>query len=568
MQPSMLRPLPLLLPAPLLAAPLLLAPLQEEEDTAPPGPGVLSSQDCATCHSGSPDAVAMRDTGGRSIAPYDLWSSSMMANSARDPLWRAMVSAELAALPGAREEIESTCLRCHAPMADAVGLQDHGTGSLLHVLECGEPLGEVARDGASCTICHGLRPDTVGREEHFSGRLELDPWRRLYGPHEEPFEAPMLPFTGFTPTHGEHVLDAGLCSTCHTLETETLDAEGVHTGERFLEQSIYLEWQNSSFAARDGSRGVSCQQCHLPQLDEEGRVIETVIARNPAGLDFPATSPRQPYGRHLLVGGNTLLPAILRDHREELGVVASDAALDATLAAAREQLERRTASLRILQPEREGSRLRFQVEVTNRTGHKLPTGHPTRRAWLRVVIRDGKGEVVFASGQVDAAGRLVDGAGRVLPAERAGGPQLPHLDVVRAGEQVATYQGTPADSEGTPTYTLSRAARWLVDDRLLPQGWSSEHPEAGRTAPVGLGEDTDFRAGRDRVTYELELGQGTDRPSGSLTVEAELCYQTLSARWADELFQYDTPEVRAFQRMYEAAERGPVVLARARSAGL
>lgn len=59
---------------------------------------------CADCHSNSSDASAMRDERDNWIAPFDLWSSSMMANAARDPLWRAAVSAEVAATPSRAAE--------------------------------------------------------------------------------------------------------------------------------------------------------------------------------------------------------------------------------------------------------------------------------------------------------------------------------------------------------------------------------------------------------------------------------------------------------------------------------
>lgn len=44
---------------------------------------------CARCHSVDPSSTAMTDARGRAIGPFDLWQSSMMANSARDPIFRA-----------------------------------------------------------------------------------------------------------------------------------------------------------------------------------------------------------------------------------------------------------------------------------------------------------------------------------------------------------------------------------------------------------------------------------------------------------------------------------------------
>jgi hypothetical protein len=57
---------------------------------------------------------------------------------------------------------------------------------------------------------------------------------------------------------------------------------------------------------------------------------------------------------------------------------------------------------------REGG-YRASVTVTNRTGHKLPTGYPEgRRMWLHVVARDEGGSVVYESGAYDPATGVID----------------------------------------------------------------------------------------------------------------------------------------------------------------
>lgn len=515
-------------------------------------PGVQLSTVCANCHSASAFSDAMEDRAGRTVAPYDLWRSTMMANSARDPLWRAVVSAEVAATPSRQREIEAACLSCHAPMADQVGLDDHGTGTLMHVVECESTLGDLARDGVSCTICHGITDEGLGTEASFSAGFVLDQERRLYGPHRDPFANPMRMRSGFTPTHGEHILDAGLCGSCHTLETETFEADGQLSGEVFLEQAPYLEWRNSIFndeVSEPGPAARACQACHVPTHDLSGRRIQTRLARNPTGGNFTPLVDREPFGRHVFVGGNTLVLSMLREHAEELGVEAPRESFDATLEATRDQLQRRTVQVSIEGLQRDGGQVRFGVALRNLTGHKFPTGHPTRRAWIRVVLRDAEGAVVFASGAVDAGGRIVDGEGLPLPSEAAGGPISPHRNEVSGEDQVVLYQAVMADSAGATTHTLVRAARWKLDDRLLPAGWDPGAPEAERTAPVGVEGDPDFLGGSDVAHYRID-----DPGPGSLELEVSVLYQTLGARWADELFRWDTPEIRRFRRMYEAAE--------------
>src|SRR5688572_29509272 len=60
----------------------------------PIGPGeyFLSSAHCKGCHGFDSAMVANVDENGNSVNLFDFWESTMMANSARDPLWRAKVS--------------------------------------------------------------------------------------------------------------------------------------------------------------------------------------------------------------------------------------------------------------------------------------------------------------------------------------------------------------------------------------------------------------------------------------------------------------------------------------------
>lgn len=483
-----------------------------------------------------------------------------MANSARDPLWRAVVSFEVAQTPSRKDEIETECLKCHAPMAQVIGLEKHEDDSFMHALDCGGRLGDLARDGVSCTICHGITPDGLGTRETFSGQFKLDQHMRLYGPHKEPSLNPMQLNTGFTPTHGEQILSSKLCGSCHTSYTDAYDKEGKVVGAGFLEQAPYLEWRNSNFSGdnpqeEDSER--SCQSCHAPTSDIDGDRITSKIARAPAGFDFGFTDERRPFGRHLFVGANTFMLQILRDNAEELGVTAHPFAFDATIEATRAQLRNRSARVSIRDAVLEDEQLRFRIDVQNLAGHKLPTAHPIRRVWLRVAVRDASGSLVFASGSVDSMGRIIDGEGNPLPSELAGGPLQPHRDLVTSSSEVATYEGIMADAQGRPTTTLTRAVRWLVDDRILPRGWSADHDDAAQTAPVGVAGDKDFLPGSDGVRYQVDLAE----VKGPLTIEAELLHQSLSARWASELFQVETPEILRFRRMYDASDRSPEVMA-------
>lgn len=550
----------------------LRATRAQEGRPVPPGPPpanqrvlegrFATSLVCAMCHSSSEGATALKDAKGRPVAPFDLWRASMMANASRDPIWRAAVAAEMAATPSRAADIQKDCLRCHAPMG-TLEAERAGGSPTLALLEQDDAHGQLARDGVSCTVCHQIPPTAL---TNHSGQLDIGDDRAIYGPHADPAPGPMRRHTGYTPTQGTHVTKSAMCATCHTLRTKTLAPDGTETGHTLAEQTPYLEWQNSVFDDERtdvGPEAASCQTCHAPVTDEDGVGIETRIARNPMGRDFPFVKPRAPFGRHLFLGGNTLVPAILRDDGAAFGALAPKEAFEAVLAATRRQLAERTARVSIEGATRADGRARFAVKVENLTGHKLPTGFPgVRRAWLRVRVLDAKGAVLAASGEHDDAGRLVGPGGAPLAIEQVGGPFEPHRDRVTAPEQVALYEGVMADPAGAATWRLLRASGYAKDDRLLPRGWSPDHPAAKETAPVGLADDPDFAGGGDVVRYDLPA------PDGAAAVEVTFLFQTLSARFAAELFVHDAPEIarlRALLDALPAADRAPAVLATARA---
>lgn len=504
---------------------------------------------CAMCHESSPDATAMRDSHGRSIAPYDLWQSTMMANSARDPLWRAMVSTEVAATPSRKSEIERKCLQCHAPMAAVEATHQERELGLDELYDSEKRLNQLALDGVSCSLCHQITSENFGDPKSFSGGFTINSEKHIYGPHDDVFPMPMIRHTGFTPTHGAHIEQSELCATCHTLETHGYEADGTSTGIAFLEQAPYLEWKASAYARGEQPR--TCQSCHVPRVDPDGVPYETTLAHNPGGFDFPFLEPRTPYGLHVFVGGNTLIPAILRDHRETLQPLASDGAFDATIALAKAQLETKTVRASLQDVVREGDALRFAVRLQNLTGHKFPTAHPTRRAWLHVRVTGEDGTVHFESGRYDAAGRLLDARGEVHPTDRRGGPHLPHYAEVDSADEVQIYEGVMSDSRGEWTHTLMRATGWWKDNRLLPWGWLGSE----ETRPHGV-DDADFGPGIDDTRYRV-----TAPESAPLVIEVEVLYQTLGARSAAELLGWDTPEVREFRHYYESADRTPIRIA-------
>lgn len=512
----------------------------------------LSSEACAVCHASSVAAQAMRDSQGRNVAPYDLWRGSMMAHSAVDPYWRAAVSAEVLATPSQREHIEEVCTRCHAPMASHQ--HSEAQSSLLGFLQPPAAQAALGLDGVSCTVCHQISEQGLGTDDSFTGGFVFNEDRLIYGPHSQPVTMPMQRHVGYTPTLGKHIQSSAMCATCHTLITDSFDVSGQPTGHSLHEQSPYLEWRNSIYndeVAGANKTGQSCQSCHMPQADVDGRPIATRLAHNPGGFDFPFLTDRQPYGRHTFAGGNTFMLALLRDHRRQLGLSTPGPAFERAIEAARKLLSSQSAELQVHFEQSPATGGYLDISVVNLAGHKFPTAYPARRSWLEVVVRDQNEKVVYATGSTNARGQLIDQAGNPLASELPGGPIQPHYQMIERPEEVQIYESFMGDTAGQVTFALLRGSQFVKDNRLLPRGWHSEHSDAAATRPYGVTADTDFTQGGDRVKVALPV------PPGKYEVSVRLQFQSLSARYLAELLQLSSPEIDAFRRMVERADYTP-----------
>jgi hypothetical protein len=529
------------------SAPAAARPEAPQDDAKPLGPGyrwrgpvrptaaneVFATGDgCSMCHSTAPGARAMRTATGDDVSPYGLWQASLMANAFRDPYFRAQLERESLRDPENAESVQALCLRCHAPMAHHTARLG-GEPALTLATAKESPL---AADGVSCTVCHQIRPEGLGTPETFHGRPRIEKGRIIYGPYADPAEGPMRMHAGYTPTEGAHLKSSGHCASCHTLFTR-------HTGGEFPEQTPFLEWRNSAFTDEGGRTETSktCQECHMP------RSAPTKIARNPMGRDFNIPV-REDYGAHLFVGGNAFMLDLLRQGAERLGVKAPAAAFERLAAATRKQLAEDTAALEISPVKRGDGRVAFTVTASNRTGHKFPTGYPSRRAWLRVEVRSGD-DVLFRSGAYDAAGRLTGVAD-----ERA----IPHYDRITESGQVVVYECVPVDAAGKPTTMLTAMAKMGKDTRLLPRGWRRDGPHVDATAPVGVDGDADFVGGSDVVHFDVPAKVAADE---TLTIVAWLLYQPIPPSWVEPFRGAESPDATTFLSLYDAAEKTPDVAA-------
>jgi hypothetical protein len=201
--------------------------------------------------------------------------------------------------------------------------------------------------------------------------------------------------------------------------------------------------------------------------------------------------------------------------------------------------------------------LTVDVVVKNLTGHKFPTGFPSRRAWLHLTVRDPRGRTLFESGRVTDAGSI-DGN----DSDSVAGTFEPHYEQIARPDEVQIYESVMGTPAGTPTTGLLQATQYLKDNRLLPRGFDKRTaaPEIGVFGAAAA--DGDFTGDGDRVRYRVAV-------TAPATVEVELRYQSIGYRWAQNLAPYDAPEPRRFVGYYNAlAPSSSVVVARvSRSVG-
>jgi hypothetical protein len=173
--------------------------------------------------------------------------------------------------------------------------------------------------------------------------------------------------------------------------------------------------------------------------------------------------------------------------------------------------------------------------------------------WIHLQVKDQSGQIIFESGEWDADGEIVN----------INTGYEPHYDVITQAEQVQIYQGVMQDVDDSVTYSLLRAAAFAKDNRIPPKGFTTFHSSYDSVRIVGYAEtDANFNklngvegSGKDFITYRIPLNQLSE-----FTVEAKLCFQTISPHFLDHLFELSSSEIDLFEHLYNQQDNSPVIL--------
>ena len=491
---------------------------------------------CGTCHGYDSTHLANIDFLGNDVNVFDDWRSTMMANAARDPFFHAKVSHEITVNPAHAIELQKRCLDCHAPMGSYTALFHGATSYTLEDMFNDT----LAMEGVSCMSCHIIGTDGLG--SRFSGDIPYDTTKKIYGPFTLPFVGPMQLYVGMTPTYSPHMSNSGVCSPCHTLQTNSVDTFGNFTGSTFVEQATYHEWLNSSFPSQE----IFCQTCHMPQLEEEIIIANQILA----------LTGRSPFNLHQFAGANSFMLNILKDNKTYLGIDVPDSYFDSTILYSNNNLTQNTVLLSLVQDSINLDTAYFKVSLTNKAGHKFPSGYPSRRAVVQFVVIKSNGDTLFRSGIF----------GSNYEINFSSGAFQNHYNVINQQTQTQIYEMVMGDVNNNKTTILERAFTHLKDNRLPPSGFTTTHYTYDTVKIVGGALiDSDFNktqfgiegTGKDIIHFHVP----TNNFDGIVNVYAKVYYQSVPSGFLQEMFSHSTELIDTFKSMYQAADKTPVLCA-------
>jgi hypothetical protein len=239
-----------------------------------------------------------------------------------------------------------------------------------------------------------------------------------------------------------------------------------------------------------------------------------------------------------------------------------------------EQAQNTTADVQIFPVSFTNGKLVANVVVTNKTGHRFPSGVGFRRAFVEFqVVEKSTGKTLWASGRTNELGIIVDENGTPLPSEffepRAAEPGQPrqayqphYYDDLAHGitrqDQVQVFEELMLDADGNFTTSFIRRDTPVKDNRLLPAGWTAQGPDPSlsgeflkATHPHGTGDDSHYQdgSGISVVTYYVPL-PGIDPDAVTLT--ATLYYQSIPPYYLKMRFE-QAPDYPATKRLYYLA---------------
>jgi hypothetical protein len=586
----------------------------------------LTSDQCMGCHSGGTYGNVMIYTGTKqpdgstpvmNVSPFGEWRWSPMGLAGRDPIFYAQLDSEIAFVksffkndPAKVAEkiklINNTCFKCHGVMGKRRLDDDHGgpdKGNFERELVYATYdttndkkyiYGALARDGVSCMACHQIVEDKIPfidfLKTKITGNFTAGNPAELFGPFEdkEIVTDPMNNSLGIKPKHDAYNevgtnSKAQTCQDCH-MPTKYSNSKGTLNISLIQQPIAFIE---DDQYPQTGNR-LPDEKIRV-RFRDKGFVRHQFQGMNVTLLEMfrQFMSPYKSNGSNILA--NDILGVRQNDYRSGLDDLST--AIDAFV----QQAQNSTAEVSVSEPAFNNQKLIADVKVTNKAGHRLPSGVGFRRAFLefRVVDKDS-GKTVWCSGCTNELGVIMNGNERLrselfdvyndgtkpatlgYPAacnKAVPGvspqhyqrhffwdPQKNTGSAITRQDQVQIYEELNLNIQCAMTTSFLRRDYQLKDNRLLPFGWTSTGPlnpdktpyipadYLHETHPVAVGGDPAYAdgSGTNIVRYEIPLSAFSSR---NLTVTATLYYQSIPPYFLHDRFS-QAPNEPATQRLY------------------
>ena len=326
---------------------------------------------------------------GEDVSIGSTWRASMMANSARDPVLAGRApprsrSTTRRPPPRSRTNARSATCRCCSATAHAAG----GAGRHLRAA-ADRPQSRLRgaarwpRTACRARVCHQIRATKLGTRESFNGGFVMQPTpasgtRPIFGPFkiDRGRTTIMRSVIGLRARRSRRTSASRSCARPATRSTRRRAAQTAASSASFPSRCRFR-----MAAQRVPAPNRSCQSCHMPAVSGSTR-IASVLGEQREGL------ARHTVRRRQLLHAAHAEPVPDRARRR-----GASPELEATARATLRQLETETAVVSIDRADRERRLDRGRrSSVRNLTGHKLPTGYPSRRAWLHLTVRDAAGQ--------------------------------------------------------------------------------------------------------------------------------------------------------------------------------
>ncbi len=369
---------------------------------------------------------------------FTQWKGSLHQLSLKDKIFLAVAKDGLKGIKIDDELLEAeSCQKCHTPVG-------YLSGYPLRTSDDIKKIQEPATQGVQCDYCHSI----TGAYAIYNAKYRMDPGNGYSDPgiKRGPFNDSKADFhkTEFSSFHTK----SEICGTCHNVK---------HVVYGTWLETTYEEWSASPYK----NQGIQCQDCHMYQRPGHPATGSTKREKNP-GIAAYGGPQRDHIFTHYFVGGNSVIPATEKDNIRVK--MAEDRLQNAVTMSIEEKMKGNSVVIKLL---------------NNGAGHEVPTGVSNiRQVWLKVIVKDSTGKVVYSSGVPDKKG---------------------YID-----SRTIIFGTVFGDGNGNRVDNLAKAKEILFDKRLKPMKEHFEHITI-------KSDDTKF------------------------TVEAELIYSIISQKTADSL---------------------------------